>query len=172
MKALSKSFCMSRPVIATAFLLTAWALGGSFGAAPAGGGQDPSHVKLTATAGKIDKDRLQVVTIKMKIDADWHAYANLVKNELLESAQSTVEIKSAKKLQDVTLVYPPGKLVKDEVTKDTYFIYEGEVEILATVKRAEGDVGPLEVKVNYMTCNDKLGKCLPAESVVLNLKAE
>ena len=48
--------------------------------------------------------------------------------------------------------------------------YEGEVEILATVKRAEGDVGPLEVKVNFMTCNDKLGKCLPAESVVVLTK--
>jgi DsbC/DsbD-like thiol-disulfide interchange protein len=130
-----------------------------------GGDKMPSKVKLKATTSKIDKNGQQVVTIKMEVDKDWHAYANPVQNELLEAAQTTVEVKSNKKL-DAVVAYPQGKKHVDG--KESYYIYEGQLEIMATVKRPPGDTGPLEVKVSYMTCNDKI--CLPPESVVLNVK--
>lgn len=132
-----------------------------------GGDKMPSQVKLTATASKVDKEGRQVVTIKLKVNKDWHAYANPVKNELLEAAQTTIEIKTGKKL-DATIAYPQGKKVIDG--KESYYIYEGDVEILATFKRPTGDTAPLEVKVNFMTCNDKTGICLPPESVVVQVK--
>jgi DsbC/DsbD-like thiol-disulfide interchange protein len=127
-----------------------------------------SQVKVTATAGKIDKDGRQTVTIKMHINDGWHAYANPVKNEDLEPNQTVVKITSAKKLEDVSVNYPSGQ--RQTFLKDTYQSYEGDVEILASLKRAAGDTGPLEVTVHYVTCNDKKGICLPPESVKLQVK--
>jgi DsbC/DsbD-like thiol-disulfide interchange protein len=131
-------------------------------------GQGDSQVKLTATAGKIDKDGRQTITIKMHINDGWHAYANPVKNEDLEPNQTVVKIASAKKLEDVSVNYPAGQ--RQTVLKDSYHVYEGTVEILASIKRAAGDTGPLEVTVNYVTCNDKKGICLPPEAVKLQVK--
>ena len=134
----------------------------------AAGGQGDSQVKLTATAGKIDTDGRQTITIKMHVNDDWHAYANPVKNEDLEPNQTVVKVTTAKKLQDVSVVYPPGH--RQMSGKESYQVYEGNVEILATVKRAAGDTGPLQVTVQYVTCNDKKGLCLPPESVKLEVK--
>jgi hypothetical protein len=130
--------------------------------------QNESHVKLTATAGKIDKDGRQTITIKMRVNDDWHAYANPVKNEDLEPNQTVVKVTSAKKLEDVSVVYPEGH--RQMSGKESYQVYEGNVEILASVKRVAGDTGPLQVTVQYVTCNDKKGLCLPPESVKLEVK--
>jgi DsbC/DsbD-like thiol-disulfide interchange protein len=145
---------------------TAALLLGSNPAARAGGKKEESKVKLTATASPIDKEGKQVVTISMEIDKGWHAYANPVQFEDLEGAQTTVKITGANKLQDVKIDYPTGK--RETVGKDTYFIYEGKVEIKATVKRAAGDSGPLDVSVKFMTCNKNM--CLPPEQVKLQVK--
>src|ERR1700722_15075312 len=134
----------------------------------AGAGQSESHVKLTATAGKIDKDGRQTITIKMHVNDDWHAYANPVNNEDLEPNQTVVKVTSAKKLEDVSVAYPPGH--RQMSGKESYQVYEGNVEILASVKRAAGDTSPLQVTVQYVTCNDKKGLCLPPESVKLEVK--
>jgi DsbC/DsbD-like thiol-disulfide interchange protein len=132
----------------------------------AGGKKTESQVKLTAMASKIDSDGRQVVTITMEINSGWHAYANPVQFEDLEAAQTTVKISSATKLQEVKIKYPEGK--RHTVGKDTYFAYEGKVEIAATIKRAAGDTGPLDVTVKYMTCN--MSMCLPPEQVKLQVK--
>jgi DsbC/DsbD-like thiol-disulfide interchange protein len=132
----------------------------------AGGKKTESQVKLTATASKIDGDGRQVVTITMDINKGWHAYANPVQFELLEEAQTKVNISSATKLQEVKIKYPEGKRYVEG--KDTYFAYEGKVEITATIKRAAGDTGPLDVTVKYMTCNKTM--CLPPEQVKLQVK--
>jgi DsbC/DsbD-like thiol-disulfide interchange protein len=145
---------------AVALLLTGTPVAG------AGGKKEPSKVKLTATAGPVDKDGNQVVTITMDIENKWHAYANPVKFEDLEAAQTIVSIDSATKLQSVKIDYPEGKRTVEG--KDTYYIYEGKVEIRATVKRAAGDVGPLDVSVKYMVCSGSM--CLPPEQVKLQVK--
>src|SRR5262249_42006243 len=103
-------------------------------------------VKVTAKSDKPSADGKQLVTITLNIDKDWHTYANPVGLEDLESAQTVVEITGKTKPDSIKLAYPKGKLHKDAVVGD-YSIYEGKVEIKATVQRAKGDSGPLEVKV-------------------------
>jgi hypothetical protein len=134
----------------------------------AAGGPGESHVKLAATAGKIDKDGNQTITIKMQIGEDWHAYANPVKNEDLEPNHTIVKIVGTKKLQEVSIDYPAGD--RHLFEKETFQVYQGNLEIKANVKRAAGDTGPLEVTVQYVTCNDKMGICLPPETVKLQVK--
>jgi DsbC/DsbD-like thiol-disulfide interchange protein len=150
------------------FVFGAFTLAALTSGVRAGHDMGESQVKLTVTAGKIDKDGRQSITIKMHISDGWHAYANPVKNEDLEPNQTVVKITSAKKLEDVSVSYPAGQ--RQTVLKDSYQVYEGNVEILATVKRAPGDTGPLDVTVNYVTCNDKKGICLPPEAVKLQVK--
>jgi DsbC/DsbD-like thiol-disulfide interchange protein len=140
----------------------------SSGSAALGMQQNDSQVKLAATAGKIDKDGRQMITVKMHINDGWHAYANPVKNEDLEPNQTVVKVASPKKLQTVTVDYPKGQ--RHMTGKETYQVYEGSVEISASVVRVPGDTGPLEVTVSYVTCNDKKGICLPPESVKLEVK--
>jgi DsbC/DsbD-like thiol-disulfide interchange protein len=131
-------------------------------------GKDESYVKVTAKSGKVDKDGWQVITIKMDVDKDWHAYANPVQNPDLEPNKTLVKVTSAKKLEDVQVEYPKGKRETDG--KDSYFVYKDSVEIQAKVKRSAGDSGPLEVTVKYVICNDKKGLCLPPDSVKLEVK--
>jgi DsbC/DsbD-like thiol-disulfide interchange protein len=150
------------------FVLAAAAL--ALGGVPsaAAGGKKESQVKVTATAAKIDKDGRQAITIKMHINDGWHAYANPVKNEDLESVQTVVKIVGSKNLDKVDIAYPAGK--RHMTGTESYHVYEGDVEIIATVKRAAGDTGPLEVTVKYQTCHDKKMLCLPPESVKLEVK--
>jgi DsbC/DsbD-like thiol-disulfide interchange protein len=131
-------------------------------------GKDESYVKVTAKSGKVDKDGWQVVTIKMEVDKDWHAYANPVQNPDLEPNKTLIKVTAAKKLEDVQVDYPKGKRETDG--KDSYYVYKGSVEFQAKVKRAAGDSGPLEVTVKYVICNDKKGLCLPPDSVKLEVK--
>jgi DsbC/DsbD-like thiol-disulfide interchange protein len=131
-------------------------------------GKDESYVKVTAKSGKVDKDGWQVITIKMEVDKDWHAYANPVQNPDLEPNKTLIKVTSAKKLEDVQVDYPKGNRETDG--KDSYYVYKDSVEIQAKVKRAAGDSGPLEVTVKYVICNDKKGLCLPQDSVKLEVK--
>jgi DsbC/DsbD-like thiol-disulfide interchange protein len=124
-----------------------------------------TYTKVTATATRPDAEGRQVVTVTMDIEKPWHAYANPVENEMLESAKTTVTITSKTKLEEVKITYPPGKAHVDG--KETMRIYEGKVSITAQVRRAKGDTGPLNVKVQYMTCDDK--QCLPPETVKLTV---
>jgi DsbC/DsbD-like thiol-disulfide interchange protein len=130
----------------------------------AGGKKDESQVKFAATATKPDKDGVQTVTIKMEINNGYYAYANPVLNEDLEPTQTVVKVAGAKK-SDVA--YPSGKKKTDQ--NISYMIYEGTVEITATVTRAPGDTGPLDVTVKYAVCSVK-GFCLPPEQVKLQVK--
>lgn len=133
----------------------------------AGGKKIESQAKLASSAGKIGSDGKQIVTITMEINKDWYAYANPVKNEDLEAAQTIVKITAGAKLQKVDIFYPAGK--QKTIDKDKFHIYEGKVEITATVQRAAGDTSPLTVDVQFSTCNVK-GICLPTENVKLVVK--
>ncbi len=130
--------------------------------------KDESAVKLTASAGKIGTDGKQTITIKMKVDDGWHAYANEVDNVDLESNKTSISIAGPKKLDIVTIDYPKG--LKQKSGNDTFYVYEGSVDILATVKRTLNDTSPLEVTVKFVTCHDKKGICKPPETVKLQVK--
>ena len=124
----------------------------------AGGKKSDSEVKVSATAKKPDADGKTVITVNLDINKGWHVYANPVGNETLEQAQTTVTVNSATKPKDVKLLYPDG-ILKPDPTVGDYRIYKQNVQIRATVLRAEGDKGPLEVSVRFMACHDK-GVCL------------
>jgi DsbC/DsbD-like thiol-disulfide interchange protein len=152
-------------LLIAAALLIAVAGGGVL----AGQGKEESLVKVTAKASKIDQDGWQLITLKMEVDKDWHAYANPVQHPDFEPDKTLVKVTSAKKLEDVIVDFPKG--TREVNGKYTYFVYKDSVEILAKVKRAAGDSGPLEVTVKYVLCSDKEPKvCLPQKAVVLQVK--
>jgi DsbC/DsbD-like thiol-disulfide interchange protein len=124
-------------------------------------------VKVTVKADpdKPGADGQQVVTVTMVVDKGWHIYANPVGQKDLESAATVVKV-GAKIPPVLKVEYPKGKTVKDKVLGD-YNVYEDKVAIKATVKRAEGDKGPLEVGVTFQACNDK--SCLLPATVKLTL---
>lgn len=133
-------------------------------------GRDSSDVvKTTAKADKINADGKQIVTVTLAIDRDWHVYANPVGLDDLQSAETVVEISGKNKTLSVKIAYPKGKLQKDEVVGD-YSIYEGKVEIKATVQRDKGDNGPLEVKVRFQACSDVTKTCLLPATVKLSVE--
>jgi DsbC/DsbD-like thiol-disulfide interchange protein len=142
------------------------AVGG--GSAPAAQDKDDPLIKVTAKSDKVDKDGWQVISIKMDVDKDWHAYANPVQHPGYEANKTLVKVTSAKKLDDVKVDFPKG--VRQVDGADTFYVYKGSVEIEAKVKRAAGDGGALEVTVKYVLCSDKEGVCLPQKSVVLTVK--
>src|SRR5262245_53173663 len=121
---------------------------------PGQGKRSDSVVKVAATADKPDADGKQIVTVTLTMEGKWHTSANPVENDMLLSAQTTISITGKEKPQDVKVEYPPGKVVKDKTVGD-YKVYEDKVAIKATVKRAKGDTGPLDVSVKFMACDDK-----------------
>jgi uncharacterized protein len=126
-----------------------------------------SVVKIEAKADKIADDGTQNVTVTLNIDKGWHLYANPVGNEDLAENQVTVTLSSKKKLEDVKIEYPEGKLVKDKTVGD-YKTYEGTVTVKATVRRAKGDTEPIDVAVKLQACDKTT--CLAGTTVRLTAK--
>src|SRR5262249_54905067 len=94
-------------------------------------------------------------------------YANPVGLADFEDNQTVVKVES-KKPAKVKVAYPEGKEVKDK-TVGNYKIYEGKVAIKATVQRAKGDSGPLEVSVRLQSCSKK-GVCLLPATIKVKVK--
>jgi DsbC/DsbD-like thiol-disulfide interchange protein len=126
-----------------------------------------SKVKVTATADKPGSDGKQVVTVTLDIDNGWHAYANPVGSSDFPGLPTTVTITAGQKPEKVTVEYPKGKMMKDDVS-GAYFVYEGKTTIKAVVQRAKGDTSPLDVAVRVQACNDK--SCLQPATVKLTVK--
>jgi hypothetical protein len=124
------------------------------------GKKSDAVVKASASADKPDADGKQVVTLTLTIDPKYHLYANPVGNADLESSQVLVKVGGKAKLDSVKINYPPGQVVKDKVVGD-YKIYKDKAVIKATVKRAKGATGALEVSVTLVACS-KTSCLLPA----------
>ncbi len=124
----------------------------------AGGKKSDSEVKVSATASKPDAGGRQMLTITLAHNKGWHTYANPVGNEDFESNKTIVTVYSKGKPVASNVAYPNGKVHKDKTVGD-YKIYENKTEIQATIQRAPGDAGPLEVNVRVQACHEK-GVCL------------
>jgi hypothetical protein len=111
------------------------------------------YVKVTAEAGKPDPSGKQVITLTLDIDKQWHLYANPVGNEIFEYSQTVVTVTGKKKPASVKIDYPPG--VEMNCFGESFRVYKNKAVIKATVQRAEGDTGPLEVAV---VCNGNDGQ--------------
>lgn len=111
-------------------------------------------VKAAVTTDKPGADGKQVLTITLDIDSKYHIYANPVGNEDFASNQTTLNVTGKAKLESVKVDYPTGEVVKDKTIGD-YKIYTGKVTLKATVQRARGDTGPLDVAIKVQACTKK-----------------
>jgi DsbC/DsbD-like thiol-disulfide interchange protein len=139
------------------------------GTAPADARAQPktsqSVVKASATATRPDAEGRQTVTVALAIDRPWHLYANPVGNDQLADSATTVTVEGKVKPEEVRVTYPPGKLVRDSL--GAYRVYEDKVTIKAQVRRAPGDTGPLDVKVEIQACGAK--SCLVPSTLTLRV---
>ncbi len=100
---------------------------------------------VTVSASEPAKDGNQTVTVTLALEKDCCVFANPVGVEDLEHGQILLKFIAGGKPHQATVVYPPGKAVKDEIV-GTYRIYEGTVTINATVIRPPAGV-PLELEL-------------------------
>jgi hypothetical protein len=127
-------------------------------------------VKITATADKPNADGTQTVTISIDIQQPWHLYANPVRNEDMVGSQTVVKLSGKNiKPEDVKIKYPEGRETKDSVA-GTYRIYEGKVEITATIHRAKDDTSLPDLKVQVNACDAT--KCLLPSDVKVTVEAK
>ncbi len=109
-------------------------------------------VKLLAKASKRQAKR-RTVTLTLTIKKPWHIYANPVKNRILDGADTKVTIRQGDKTVDAKIVYPKKpKKIADKTVGD-YFVYEGNVVIIAEVKDVDANQA-LKVEVQLQACND------------------
>ncbi len=113
-----------------------------------------SEVKVSATAAKPDADGKQVLTVTLKVNPGWHAYANPVGNELFKDNATLVTVRANGKALDAAVDYPAGKSVT--LGGETVKVYEDSVTIKATVQRPKDLTGPLEVNVTLQVCNNEI----------------
>ncbi|MCI0680764.1 MAG: protein-disulfide reductase DsbD N-terminal domain-containing protein [Gemmataceae bacterium] len=121
------------------------------------GKKSDAEVNVKIAAAKPDAGK-QVITIHLDVNKGWHIYSNPVGNEDLAAAQTVVTVRGKTKPASVKIDYPKAHVIDDKVL-GKYGTYAGKVTIKATVQRAEGDTGPLEVSVRFQACNDR-GSCL------------
>jgi DsbC/DsbD-like thiol-disulfide interchange protein len=126
-----------------------------------------SKVKAVVKAGKPDADGNQTIDVILNIEAGWHLYANPVGNETFAEAKTIVTVSGKAKPRAVKITYPKGKLYRDEVLKEAFFVYEGQVTIPVQVQRAAGDTGPLQVMVQVNACDEK--QCLQTGKINLTV---
>ena len=136
-------------------------------AAPGQGKKSDSAVKAQATATKLGDNGKQTVTITLEIDPKYHLYANPVGLEDFKDNETTVSVTAKNKPQSVTVDYPPGETKKDKTVGD-YKIYKKTVTIKATVQRAKGDTGPLDVVIKVQACDEKA--CLMPGKIKLSVE--
>jgi len=104
-------------------------------------------VKVSAEAGAPDADGKQVLTVTLKIDDQWHIYANILPKDF-PGVPTSVKVSTRSKLEDVKVDYPEDKWIKE----GEYNAFEGTVPIKVTLRRSKGDTSPLEVTVSFQSC--------------------
>jgi hypothetical protein len=118
------------------------------------GGPEPP-VKVRATAGRPDAGGEQAVTVTLEIGPKHRAYANPAGHEDFEPMRTVVTVGGKGGPELVKVEYPPGELVENKLSGD-YRAYRGRVVIKATVRRAKGHAGPLDVVVKIHPFTDRV----------------
>ena len=115
-----------------------------------------SVVKITAQLKpeKPPADGKQELTVTMNIDKGWHLYANPPGQDDFVPSQTELKVDAKMPVSDLKITYPDGKLIIDSIL-GRYMVYEDRVVIKASLKRAPGDTGPLELKLKFQSCSDK-----------------
>lgn len=145
--------------------------GGAVAAAPGSGTRrSDAVVRVTSESTGPAADGQQTITIKVAMDKsrEWHIYAHTLPAEF-PGVPTTVTVERLKPEQ-VHVDYPEGRLVKDATLGD-YHVYEHELAIKVSVRRAAGDRGPLELNVKFQACweSQNGGQCLLPATVKLTV---
>jgi DsbC/DsbD-like thiol-disulfide interchange protein len=122
-------------------------------------------VTVQANATKTDAAGNQQITMKLIIEKGWHIYANPLDNADLKGNETTVTVTGQAKPLEVKTAYPAGKQVTLHGAKMR--VYEGEVTLTTTVRRAPGDNAALQVTINVNACDEHT--CLPAGEIKLSV---
>ena len=104
-------------------------------------------VKVSAQAGMPDADGKQALTVTLKIDDQWHIYANTLPKDF-PGIPTSIKVGARSKIEDVKVDYPEGKWIKE----GEYNAFEGTVPIKVNLRRSKGDNSPLEVTVSFQSC--------------------
>jgi DsbC/DsbD-like thiol-disulfide interchange protein len=126
-------------------------------------------VTVQATASKTDAAGNQQITMRLLIEKGWHIYANPLGNDEFTGNETKVFVTGQAQPADVKTAYPPGKMVEFAGAKVK--IYDGEVTLVTYVRRAQGDNGPLQVRIKVNACNHDTLVCWPAGEITLNVPA-
>jgi Disulphide bond corrector protein DsbC len=130
-----------------------------------------SHVKVTAKAGKPDAQGRVEVSVTLDIDKDCSVYANPAggpAKEPLPPTAVTVKKGEEAKVKDLKVDYPKG-MERNDPLLGKYSVYEGKVEIKAAFTLAEGEKGPVTLRVDFLASNDKKRVCYMAAPVDLQV---
>jgi uncharacterized protein YyaL (SSP411 family) len=122
-----------------------------------------SVVQIKAGAAPPDDTGRQVVTVTLTIEPGWHVYANPVPRDF-PGIPVLISANFKTPPEEFKVDYPPGKSVRDEVVGD-HAIYEGTTAVKVAVRRAKGETGPLELRIQVQACNK--GTCLLPATVKL-----
>jgi uncharacterized protein YyaL (SSP411 family) len=130
--------------------------------------RDPEVVR---SAAKISRDKLQPgqpfqITVTLKLDANWHIYANPASRP--EYVPTTIKVTGDLPLEDVEIQYPRASQFRTEGIAESIDVYSDAVEIKVNAKLgAAAEIGNAELKlaVRYQACNDH--ECLAPKTVQL-----
>jgi DsbC/DsbD-like thiol-disulfide interchange protein len=120
-------------------------------------------VKVSASAGKPAGDK-QVVLVELKIDKDWHVYANPTGNDDLAGAETVVQVKAGGKALTAKVKYPTGT-PHTEKGIGTFKIYEDKVVIPVEFAKTDATV---EISVRFQACDS--ARCLPPKTLKVSVK--
>ena len=119
------------------------------------------RVELTGSRPLGDSDRASFV-LSLRIDPGWHVNSSRPVQDYLIPLRIAPVAR-----RDVSVDYPPGKLVSLGFERSRLSVYEGDVTINGTLERA-ADAGlrsPV-LKLTLQACTDRI--CLPPESLALD----
>lgn len=131
---------------------------------PAEPKQAADVVRVQPAATGVDADGFQRVRLALEIAPDWHLFANPVNNETLAGNATVVKFRSGDKEVEAQVAYPAGADASDPAL-GAYKVYQGQVTIMATVKRGSGEA--LTAHIAVQACNDKKQSCLPPATLVV-----
>jgi hypothetical protein len=109
-----------------------------------------SVVKITPSLDRSTPGK-DVIVLRFEVQKGWHIYANPVGDESSVGSETSIKV-STNDAAKIHVDYPPGE--DREVAGSKWKIYEGIVEIRATVERDAKSMTPLDVVVRFRAVDD------------------
>ncbi len=119
-------------------------------------GQDDNYpVRAEFKAAPVDARGRQTITVVLTMKSGWQVYGNPIGSKDLAAGEIKLTVKNRTKASQVTVIYPPGEVVKDAVIGD-YRVFNDKATLQAIVERRAGNQEPLEVDLFVHPCNHRV----------------